>query len=82
MKCLIQRIGYDQILLQGFGADQLAFDSGGPRSMDMLFAETMLREDFTGLEILDLPLYEDHLDERPLHRGRAALVGMVARKTE
>ncbi len=69
------------VILQGFGADQLAYDSGGPRSLDMLFTEAMLREDFAGLEIVELTSYEDDLDERPLHQGRAALVGMVAQKS-
>jgi hypothetical protein len=46
----------------------------------MLFTEDMLRSDFSALDVIELKLYEGELDERPLHEGPAALVGMVAVK--
>ena len=42
--------------------------------------ETMLRDTFAALEMIELREYEAILTEGTQHSGRSALVGMVARK--
>lgn len=68
------------LILQGFHSRQLGFASGGPRRAEMLFSAALLEEDFAGLQCVELEEYEAILDEGPYHQGRAALVGLVARK--
>lgn len=68
------------IILEAFRPAQLAYRSGGPKDLDLLYQAERLREDFLRTEILLLeePLIE--LEEGALHRGPAATVRMVARK--
>lgn len=68
------------VLMEGYGVKQLQYKSGGPGKIEHLYTEEMLREAFSGWEILLLREYEEMLDERPKHRGMAALVDLVARK--
>jgi len=62
------------ILLEAFHKDQLTRETGGPKNIDFLFAETDLREDFPELEILHLEAVERELDEGPFHQGEAVVV--------
>jgi SAM-dependent methyltransferase len=70
------------LVLQGYTPKQLEYGTGGPPILSHLYTEAMLREAFAGFEILAFSEYEDDLDEGSGHRGRSALVGMVARKPE
>lgn len=70
------------LLLQGYTPKQLEFRTGGPSAVENLYTKEMLREAFADLEIVELHEYEDVLDEGAGHRGRSALLGMVARKPE
>lgn len=68
------------LILEGFGPGQLAFSSGGPKVLDMLFTTAMLEADFAGLEVQLCVTEEAVLDEGPYHQGRAELTRLVARK--
>lgn len=68
------------LILEGFGPGQLAFASGGPKALDMLFTTSMLEADFAGLEVKLCVTEEAELDEGPYHQGRAELTRLVARK--
>ena len=68
------------LILEGFGPGQLAFTSGGPRVLDMLFTTAMLEKDFAGLEVQMCVTEEADLDEGPYHQGRAELTRLVARR--
>jgi hypothetical protein len=57
----------------------LAFRTGGPSDADLLYEPEELRRDFAGLEILQLEERELDLQEGRLHRGRSAVVRVVAR---
>lgn len=67
-------------ILEAFRPAQLAYQSGGPRDVDMLYTDEQLKKDFQAGEILllDEPLIE--LDEGPRHSGTAATIRLVARK--
>jgi SAM-dependent methyltransferase len=68
------------LILQGYTPKQLEYKTGGPPLVSHLYTLDMLRGAFAAMEILELREYEDELTEGAQHRGRSALVGMVARK--
>lgn len=68
------------LILHGFSVRQLANASGGPRVADQLWTLDLLREAFSGWEILHQADYDAVLDEGPGHSGAAALIDFIARK--
>ncbi len=68
------------LVLQGYTPKQLDYRTGGPPIASHLYTPALLREAFSAMEILVLEDYEAELDEGSGHRGRSALVGLVARK--
>ncbi len=69
------------ILLHGYTPKQLEFGTGGPRAVENLYTEAMLREAFSDFEIVSLRPYEREINEGEGHSGMSALIDMVARKT-
>lgn len=80
MKRALKPGGY--LLLQGYTPKQLEYRTGGPSAVENLYTAALLREAFADLELLELREYEDVLDEGSGHKGRSALIGLVARKAE
>ncbi|PKU23601.1 SAM-dependent methyltransferase [Telmatospirillum siberiense] len=68
------------LILEAFRPAQLAYASGGPKDLDLLYAADQLRSDFQAMDMLLLEEVLTELDEGALHRGPAATVRMVARK--
>lgn len=68
------------LVIQGYGYDQLRYNTGGPGKREHLYDEALLLQAFAGYEVLDLRSYEAELAEGSGHRGRSALVGLTARK--
>jgi len=68
------------LVLQGYTPKQLEYGTGGPPFVSHLYTPAMLREAFADMEIVDLRDYEAELAEGKGHRGRSALVGLVARR--
>jgi hypothetical protein len=68
------------VILEAFTPRQLAFTSGGPRQLDMLYDRETLRDDFPGVEWQVLEELEVDLDEGPLHQGRASILRGLGRK--
>ncbi|MBK1613826.1 SAM-dependent methyltransferase [Rubrivivax gelatinosus] len=68
------------LVLLGYTPRQLAFRSGGPGRVEHLYTPELLRTAFAGLEILELVEYEHELAEGTQHVGRAALIGLLARR--
>jgi SAM-dependent methyltransferase len=69
-----------RLVLQGYTPRQLQYRTGGPPQLEHLYTEAMLREAFAALQIDVLEDYEAEVDEGAGHRGRSALIGLVARK--
>lgn len=67
------------LLLQGYTPKQLEYGTGGPPALEHLYTEALLREEFKAMAVLSLREYEDDLAEGAAHRGRSALIGLVAR---
>src|SRR3954466_12959691 len=68
------------LLLQGYTPAQLEYRTGGPPFASHMYTPELLRDAFAGMEILELREYEAELAEGAGHRGRSAVVGLVARK--
>jgi SAM-dependent methyltransferase len=66
------------LLLEGYGPGQLAYGTGGPKSLDHLYTLDELRIAFPTLRVELLEEYDVELDEGPRHRGMSALVDLVA----
>lgn len=64
------------IILQGFSKEQINYNSGGPKNIDMLFSVEELKEDFKSLK--SLFIYEEiiELNEGDNHKGNAAVINL------
>jgi len=70
------------VLLHGYTPKQLDYGTGGPRVVEQLYTEELLREKFADWELLRIEAYERELDEGQGHKGRSAIVDLVARRPE
>lgn len=68
------------LILQGYTPRQLEYKTGGPPVASHLYTEALLREAFADCDMLALREYEAELAEGSQHKGRSALIGLVARK--
>lgn len=68
------------LVLQGYTPKQLEYRTGGPPIASHLYTETMLREAFADMDLVELREYEADVAEGTGHLGRSALIGMVARR--
>lgn len=69
-----------RILLHGYTPRQLDFGTGGPSAIENLYTTQLLLAAFADWEIEELVEYEDDISEGSGHKGRSALIGLVARK--
>lgn len=67
------------LLLEGYRPEQRGYDTGGPRAVENLYTEAMLREGFAGMTIEQLESYDANLAEGQGHVGMSALIDLVAR---
>lgn len=68
------------LILQGYRPEQLRYATGGPKRVENLYTEALLRESFAALEILHLASHDDVVDEGAGHQGMSALIDLVARR--
>lgn len=68
------------LVLQGYTPGQIEYGTGGPKQVERLYTGALLRESFASLEILHLAEHDDTVEEGHGHRGRSALIDLVARK--
>lgn len=69
-----------RILLQGYTPKQLEYGTGGPSAIENLYTADLLRAAFSDWFIEELVEYEEDIEEGIAHKGRSALIGLVARK--
>jgi len=62
------------IILEAFHKEQLNNNTGGPKSLDLLFDEEILANDFEKLEIQMLEKQQITLNEGPFHQGEASVI--------
>jgi SAM-dependent methyltransferase len=68
------------ILLEGFSKDQLDYGTGGPPSVEMLFSEEELANDFEDLIPVQMKKEVVSLDEGLYHKGLASVIRCVFKK--
>lgn len=78
MKQLTRPGGY--VLLHGYTPQQLEFKTGGPAEIENLYTEEILRAAFAEWTIEEIVDYQEDVAEGSGHRGKSALIGLVARK--
>ena len=69
-----------KIILEGFSDNQLGNSSGGPKNIEMLYTETILRSDFSSLSDLEIGETDIELNEGLYHIGRASVIRLVGTK--
>ena len=69
-----------RILLQGYTPKQLDYKTGGPSDIGNLYTSDFLRSAFADWEVEELVEYDEDLAEGARHKGRSALIGLIARK--
>lgn len=68
------------LLLQGYTPRQLEYKTGGPPVAENMYTEPFLRKAFADMEILHLVEHDAEINEGSGHKGRSALIDLVARK--
>lgn len=69
------------LIFEGFHVRQAGRPSGGPKDADMLHTPEKMKEEFPGLQILELLEGTTVLAEGSKHQGEAVVVRMLARKS-
>jgi SAM-dependent methyltransferase len=70
------------VLLHGYTPKQLEYRTGGPSAVEQLYTEELLRAAFADWQLLRVEAYERELDEGEGHRGRSAVIDLIARRAE
>ena len=75
------------LILEAFSKSQLEYqkvnpNAGGPKNKDMLFSTAMIKDDFAGVEVLELKEQEVTLAEGPYHQGLGSVVRFVGKKVD
>jgi SAM-dependent methyltransferase len=70
------------VLLHGYTPKQLEYRTGGPPLVEHLYTEELLRSAFADWELLRIEAYERELDEGEGHRGRSAIIDLIARRPD
>ncbi len=68
------------VLLHGYTPKQLEYRTGGPPVVEQLYTEELLRTAFSEWELIRIEAYEPELDEGEGHKGRSAVIDLVARR--
>lgn len=68
------------MLIQGYTAEQLQFNTGGPGMLSHLYDAELMKELLLGYEFLDLSTYTAEINEGKAHKGMSGLLGLVAIK--
>ena len=68
------------LILQGYRPEQLRYATGGPKRVENLYTEPLLREGFAALEIVHLASHDEVVDEGAGHKGMSALIDLVAQR--
>ena len=67
-------------VLEAFSKEQLAYNTGGPPSLDMLMSLDELKQELAGLEFIHAVQLEREVREGSRHTGLAAVVQLLAQK--
>jgi hypothetical protein len=68
------------IIFEAFAKNQLQYNSGGPKDVDMLFSLDEISEEFPNVKFDSLTNEIITLDEGLYHRGEGALIRFIGTK--
>ena len=68
------------VLLHGYTPKQLEYRTGGPPVEAQLYTEALLAAAFEDWDLLRLEAYERELSEGEGHKGRSAVIDLIARR--
>lgn len=68
------------LVMQGYTPKQVEYRTGGPPQPENMYTESLLREAFADLEIVELRAHEAHVAEGSGHHGWSALIDLLARR--
>ena len=68
------------VLIEGYGPRQLEYGTGGPKAVENLYTEDLLRDAFEGFAEIETRAYDAEIREGDHHVGLSALVDLVARR--
>lgn len=69
-----------RFVLEGYTPAQLQFDTGGPKSLELLFAPDEVKAELAGLTLERFDAKEREVQEGEWHRGRSAVLQVLARR--
>lgn len=69
------------VIMEAFSPKQLGNESGGPKSVEMLYDLEEVISDFRGHQVILSEELTRHLDEGIFHNGKADVIRLVVRKT-
>lgn len=69
-----------RVILEAFHPRQLQHSSGGPKNTELLYDQSMLRDDFSALKEIMMKEQTIHLSEGDYHQGEAEVVRYVGKK--
>ncbi len=68
------------LILEAFHKEQANKDTGGPKSLELLFDEETLSSDFARFDSLLLEKQDIQLNEGPFHQGLASVIRFLGKK--
>lgn len=68
------------MLLEAYTPKQLKYNTDGPPSLDMMMDSPLLRDELNGLEFVQLQERVREIQQGEFHRGKGAVVQMLAGK--
>lgn len=69
-------------ILEGFAPEQLQYNTGGPKDLDLLPALVILQKELSSFISLTGKTLERDLDEGVYHQGKAALIQLLGKKKD
>jgi len=69
-----------KIVLEAFSKEQLAYNSGGPKDIDLLYSIKDIEDDFSNLGFFEIKKHEIRLNEGKNHKGVGSVIDFIAVK--
>lgn len=70
------------LVIEGYGPKQLEYGTGGPKALENLYTEELLRGAFATFDDVQTAAYDAELSEGARHSGLSALVDFTGRKPQ
>ena len=68
------------VILEAFSKEQIHYNTGGPKNIEMLYSIAELQDDFRELKDLKIWIEEVELDEGQFHKGKASVIRLTGIK--